>query len=183
MAVLIRLARPEDADDIAVIYRPYVEGTRVTFEEVAPDVAQVVERMANPVHPWLAAERDGQILGYTSTGPMRARAAYRWSVETGIYLTPEAQGQGLGKALLGRHLDLLAAQGFVSAFAGIALPNDASIAVHKSLGFDLMGVERGCGFKLGEWADVSRWQKDLAPRGQPPVELRPFADVWMSLED
>jgi L-amino acid N-acyltransferase YncA len=180
VAVLIRLAGPRDADRIAAIYRPYVETTRITFEEVPPTAADIRERMSNPVHPWLVLEVDGATVGYTSTATMRARAAYRWSVETGIYLEQSAHGRGLGKLLLHRHLDLLERQGFVSAFGGIALPNDASIAVHKSLGFALMGVERGCGYKLGEWADVARFQKDLAPRTVPPAELRPFVEMWQS---
>jgi phosphinothricin acetyltransferase len=101
---------------------------------------------------------------------MRNRAAYRWSVETGIYLVPEAQGRGVGRKLLASHLDLLERQGFMTAIAGIALPNDASAALHEKLGFALSGIERGVGFKLGQWVDVGRWQRDLAPRKSEPGE-------------
>ena len=181
MAVLIRLAGEGDAAAIAAIYRPYVEATRITFEEEAPDAAEMAQRMGNPVHPWLVIEEDGLPLGFTSTSPMRARAAYRWSVETGIYLRPEAQGRGLGVELYSAHLDLLTRQGFVTAFGGIALPNAASVALHEKLGFEQVGTERLCGFKLGEWADVGRWQKDLAPREDGPEEPRPFGDIWPSL--
>jgi L-amino acid N-acyltransferase YncA len=181
MAVLIRLADQADGEAIAAIYRPYVEHTRITFEEDAPDGREIVRRMANPVHPWLVIEQDGEVAGFTSTSPMRARAAYRWSVETGIYLKAEAQGRGLGVELYCAHLDLLTRQGFVTAFGGIALPNPASVALHEKLGFEHVGTERLCGFKLGEWADVGRWQKDLAPRLGQPQEPRLFADVWPSL--
>jgi len=178
VAVLIRLAGAEDASRFAAIYKPYVESTRITFEEVPPTADDIVERMSSPVHPWLAAELAERVVGYASTAPMRARSAYRWSVETGIYLAPEAQGRGVGKMLLMRHVELLERQGFVSGIAGIALPNVASVAAHESAGFRLMGIEEGVGFKLGAWSDVARYQRDLAPRANPPAELRPFADCF-----
>ena len=166
----IRLANDGDAADIAGIYRRYVEEAHFTFEEVPPDAAEIAARMASPIHPWLVAQENGRVLGYASTSPMRNRAAYRWSVETGIYLAPDAQGRGLGYQLLGAHLQLLETQGFVTAVAGIALPNEASVRLHEKLGFRLLGVERGVGFKFGRWVDVARWQRDLAPRTSTPAE-------------
>jgi len=177
MAVLVRLAGPADAAAIAAIYRPYVEGTHISFEEVAPGADEIARRMASPAHPWLVAEEDGRIIGYASTSPMRNRAAYRWSVETGIYLAPDAQGRGLGRRLLEEHLNLLEQQGFVTAIAGIALPNEASIALHEKLGFVQAGTERGVGFKLGKWVDVGRWQRDLAARTDRPGEPLPYAAI------
>ena len=173
MEVAVRLANTSDAAAIAAIYRPYVEQSHFTFEESAPDAAEIAGRMANPLHPWLVAELDGRLLGYASTSAMRDRAAYRWSVETGIYLAREAQGRGIGRQLLAAHLDLLQRHGFVTAIAGIALPNEASVALHEKLGFALLGVERGVGFKLGRWLDVGRWQRDLAPRRVDPGEPHP----------
>lgn len=173
MAILVRLAGESEAEAIAAIYRPYVERSHFTFEEIPPGAADIAGRMRNPIHPWLVAEREGRVLGYASTSPMRNRAAYRWSVETGIYLAPEAQGQGVGRQLLSAHLGLLERQGFVTVIAGIALPNEASVALHEKLGFRLSGTERGVGFKLGRWIDVGRWQKDLAERSSAPGELRP----------
>lgn len=170
MTVRIRRARISDSEAISAIYRPYVANTHFTFEEIAPDSSAIATRMASPIHPWLVAEAEGKLLGYASTSAMRDRAAYRWSVETGIYLAPEAQGRGLGSRLLAAHLELLEQQGFVTAIAGIALPNDRSIALHEKLGFISCGVERGVGFKLGRWIDVGRWQRDLAPRTPAPQE-------------
>jgi L-amino acid N-acyltransferase YncA len=178
MAVLIRVAAAADAAAIAAIYRRYVEQSHITFEEVPPDSAEIAERMSNPIHPWLVAEEDERVLGYVSTSPMRNRAAYRWSVETGIYLAPDAQGRGVGRQLLSAHLDLLERQGFVTAIAGIALPNEASVALHEKLGFTLAGVERGVGFKLGHWIDVGRWQRDLAPRTATPQGPRPAKELF-----
>jgi L-amino acid N-acyltransferase YncA len=177
MAVVIRIASAGDAAAIAAVYRPYVERSHFTFEEAVPDGVEICERLSNPLHPWLVAEEDGTIEGYASTAPMRNRAAYRWSVETGIYLSADAQGRGIGRRLLAAHLDVLERQGFVTAIAGIALPNEASVALHEKLGFTLCGVERGVGFKLGQWVDVGRWQRDLAPRTADPREPVPHASL------
>jgi L-amino acid N-acyltransferase YncA len=177
MAVVIRVAGPGDAAGIAAIYRPYVEQSHFTFEEAPPDGVEIAGRMANPIHPWLVAFEDGRVVGYASTSPMRNRAAYRWSVETGIYLAAEAQGRRVGRQLLSAHLDLLERQGFVTAIAGIALPNEVSVALHEKLGFKLSGIERGVGFKLGRWVDVGRWQRDLAPRSAAPEEPIPFSSL------
>jgi phosphinothricin acetyltransferase len=177
VALSIRLATADDAAAIAAIYRPYVEQSRISFETEPPEADEIVRRMGNPIHPWLVAEQDGRVIAYASTSPMRGRAAYRWSVETGIYVAPDAQGRGIGRKLLEAHLDLLERQGFVTIVAGIALPNDASVALHEKVGFKLSGIERGVGFKHGEWVDVSRWQKDLAPREANPAEPQPFIEV------
>jgi phosphinothricin acetyltransferase len=179
MTALIRLANETDSAAIAAIYRPYVEDSRISFEEDAPDTAGVAQRIASPIHPWLVAEEDGEVLGYASTSPMRNRPAYRWSIETGIYLDPAAQGRGVGRQLLSAHLELLERQGFVTVIAGIALPNDASVGLHEKLGFTLSGIERGVGFKLGEWVDVGRWQKDLACRAATPAEPRSYSGLHL----
>jgi phosphinothricin acetyltransferase len=165
----VRLANEGDAAAIAAIYLPYVEGSRISFEETPPDAAEIVRRMRSPIYPWLVMEDDGGVAGYASTSSMRAREAYRWSVETGIYIAPEMQGRGLGTSLLAAHLELLERQGFVTIVAGIALPNDASVALHEKLGFTLSGIERGVGYKVGQWIDVGRWQRDLAARTDMPV--------------
>jgi L-amino acid N-acyltransferase YncA len=177
MTARIRLAVEADAPAIAAIYRPYVIGTHFSFEETAPGADEIAARMSNPLHPWLVAVEHGRVVGYASTSAMRNRAAYRWTVETGIYLTPPAQGRGIAGRLLGAHLDLLCRQGFVTVIAGIALPNDASVALHEKLGFTLSGIERGVGFKLGEWIDVGRWQRDLASRRTPPLGPEPYLSV------
>lgn len=170
MNAIIRLATRNDSEAISAIYRPYVTSAHFTFEEIAPGPEDMAERVAKPIHPWLVVEEKGRVLGFASTSPMRSRAAYRWSVETGIYLAAAEQGRGLGQVLLAAHLDLLERQGFVTAIAGIALPNPASVALHEKLGFILSGIERGVGFKLGRWIDVGRWQRDLAPRSASPAE-------------
>jgi len=176
---LIRLARAEDAAAIAAVYAPYVNDTFVSFEEEAPGSEEMAKRIAGSVpglYPWLIAEIDGRVVGYASSSPFRTRPAYRWTVETGVYLAPQAQGRGLGRALMERMLGLLTAQCFTAVTAGITLPNAASVALHEKLGFTTCATYRDTGFKLGEWRTVQVFGRDLAPRLTPPLELRLFAD-------
>jgi phosphinothricin acetyltransferase len=173
----IRVAGQADAAAIAAIYAPYVEDTRISFEEIAPGAAEIAMRMSNPLYPWLVAEQEERIVGFANSSAFRARRAYRWSVEVGIYVAPDAKRGGIGRALFERLLDLLTSQGFVTAIGAIALPNEASVGFHEALGFVHTGIYRQVGFKLGEWADVGLWQRDLAPREDSPAEPRPFAEV------
>lgn len=180
MARLIRLAAADDAAAIAAIYRPFVEDGWVSFEERAPGAAEMARRMRGDLpgfHPWLVAEEDGGLLGYAASSPFRARPAYRWAVETGIYLARTAKGRGVGRALLTSLIDLLERQGYVAAIGAIALPNEASVALHEKLGFTHKGTYGGVGFKFGRWLDVGLWQKELAPRGAIPREPRPFTEL------
>ena len=177
MGSRVRLATQTDAAAIAAIYAPYVEDTRISFEEVAPGAAEMAMRMSNPLYPWLVAEQDGRVAGFANSSAFRARRAYRWSVEVGIYVAPDAKRCGLGRSLFGSLLDLLTAQGFVSAIGAIALPNEPSVGFHEALGFTHAGTYSGVGFKLGEWADVGLWQRELAPRMNLPAEPQPFAQV------
>jgi phosphinothricin acetyltransferase len=166
----VRLAIGADAEAIAAIYRPHVEKGRISFEEEAPDAAEMARRMESPLHPWLVAEEERRVIGYASSSPYHRRPAYRWTVETSIYLAPEAQGRGLGRLLLSSLIELLTRRGYVTAIAAVALPNAPSIALHQGLGFERAGTYRGIGFKLGQWIDVSLWQRDLAPRMGEPAE-------------
>lgn len=178
MAVLIRLAEESDAAAIAAIYRHYVEQTPISFEDVAPDAAEMARRMRGDLpgyHPWFVAEEGDRLLGYAASSPFRTRPAYRWTVETGIYLAPDAAGRGVGRELLATQLGVLERQGYVAAIGAIALPNDASVALHEKLGFTYAGTYRGVGFKLGEWLDVGLWEKELAPRSAQPKEPVPYA--------
>ena len=178
---LIRLATAADAAAIAAIYAPYVTDTFVSFEEVAPGAAEMAQRMAGDgsgLHPWLAAEDEGLVIGFASSSAFRSRPAYRWTVETGVYLAAQGQGRGLGRALMERMLGLLACQGFTAVVAGITLPNPASVALHEKLGFGPCATYRDTGFKLGEWRTVQVFARDLSPRLIPPGEVRPFSAVW-----
>ena len=181
MAVLVRLATAADAPAIAAIYRPYVDDSRVSFEEQAPDAAEIARRLVGDrpgYYPWLVAENDGMLVGFASSSPFRTRRAYRWSVETGIYLASGAHRRGYGRLLLERLTDLLARQGYVAAIGAIALPNPASVGLHEALGFVHAGTYRGTGYKMGEWLDVGLWQKDLTRRLPDPPEPLPFEPLF-----
>lgn len=153
---------------MAAVYAEYVRHTAVSFELQPPDDAEIARRMAaRPRLPWLVAVRGEAVVGYCCATSHRARPAYRWSVDCSVYLAPPEQGRGTGRRLYEALLPELRALGHVTACAGIALPNPASVALHESLGFRLVGVYRDVGFKHGSWHDVGWWQLALRP---PPAE-------------
>ncbi len=173
----VRHADPaRDGGACAAIYAPHVRGG-TTFEEHAPDPAAFAARIAEGerTHPWLVLERDGEVAGFAYAGPHRARAAYRWAAEVSVYVAPEAQGTGAGRALYGALLDLLRRQGLRVALAGITLPNPASVGLHEALGFRPVGVFRAIGWKAGAWRDVGWWELALGPRddASPPAPTGP----------
>lgn len=170
--VLIRAATVEDAVAIAALYAPFVATSPATFEEIAPDGAEMARRIAGGeiAYPWFVAEVDGIVVGYTSSTAFRTRSAYRWAVETGVYVAPEAQRRGIARTLAARLIEELRARRFVTAVASITLPNDASVGLHEALGYAQVGRVKGAGYKLGAWADIGYWQRDLAERSVPPGE-------------
>jgi L-amino acid N-acyltransferase YncA len=179
--VRIRRATAEDAAAIASIYAPYVRASVVSFETEAPDAAEMSGRIAalGDLYPWLAAcDEDGAMLGYAYACAFRPRPAYRFSVETTVYVAERAHGRGIGTALYGALLPLLEAQGFVQAIGAITIPNEASIRLHEACGFVRAGTYEKVGFKLGEWRSVGLWQKALAPMAAQPEEPRPVSAVW-----
>ncbi len=174
----IRIASPADAHAVAAIYAPIVRDTAISFETEPPDAQEMARRIEATLvgHPWLTAEaQDGTVDGYAYASRHRERGAYRWSVDVTVYLAPSARGQGLGRRLYGALLPLLVRQGFRSAFAGIALPNDASVALHEAVGFRPAGVYRDVGYKLGAWRDVGWWGLGLTDGDAPGGEPIPFA--------
>lgn len=159
----IRNATVADAPAIQAIYAPIVLNTAISFEEAPPEVEEMAQRMAtiSETYPYLVAERDGTAAGYAYGSVHRARPAYRRSVEVTVYVAEAERGRGVGRALYGALLPMLAEGGFHMAFAGIALPNPASIALHEAAGFERIGVFREIGFKFGRWHDVGWWQRGL----------------------
>ncbi len=161
-----------DAAACAAIYAPYVSETAISFEEVAPDAAQMRARIerATAAHAWLVAEAGGAVVGFAYATPHRERAAYRWACEVSVYVDGEQRRRGVGRALYEVLLPLLCAQRLHVACAGITLPNEASVQLHESLGFEPVGVYREIGFKLDRWHDVGWWQLQLLPAGDAPVD-------------
>jgi len=178
----IRPADPErDAAACAAIYAPSVESTPISFEEVPPDAAEFAARIArySAAHQFLVAEVDGEVAGYAYACRWADRPAYRWSVETSVYVDARRHGEGVGRALYAELFARLRAQGFRIAVAGVTLPNPASIGLHESMGFEPAGALRDIGWKAGSWRDVGYWQLYLQPLGEgtpaEPLPPRPAA--------
>jgi phosphinothricin acetyltransferase len=171
--VRLRAAAPEDAAAIAAIYAPYVSASVISFETEPPDARAMADRIeaGGELYPWIVAEAEGGLIaGYAYACAFRPRHAYRYAVETTVYLSGERVGAGLGKRLYSSLIATLEAQGFAQAIGAITLPNMASVRLHQRLGFVEAGVYRKVGYKLGAWHDVGLWQRSLAAPGDPPQE-------------
>ena len=176
MGPVIRLVTESDAAQIQALYAPYVLHTAISFELEPPTVDDVRQRITKtlPRWPWLVCEHEGEILGYVYAGRHRDRAAYQWSVDVSVYIAERFQRLGVGRALYSALFTILTFQGFYNAFAGITLPNPASVGLHEALGFQPVGVYRAVGYKLGAWHDVGWWHLVLREPSQPcvpPVDL------------
>lgn len=187
MSARIRHATPEDAQAIHEIYAPVVLNTPISFELTLPDIAELAERVRSTQErfPWLVCELEHGVAGYAYASSHRARAAYQWTVETAIYVHSRARRRGVGRGLYAALLAILRLQGFVNAYAGITLPNPASVALHEAVGFKPMCVYRRVGFKLGAWHDVGWWQQalnDYAPDPAPPVPIATVRDLPAAVE-
>ena len=159
----IRGASADDAARCAEIYAPFVTDGWVSFELAAPDAGEMALRIEayRGSHDWLVAEVGDQIIGYAYGAPHRTREAYRTSCDVAVYVDPASARRGVGRALYDALLPMLRARGMHAAFAGIALPNPGSIALHKAMGFTPVGIYREVGWKKGEWRDVGWWQRLL----------------------
>lgn len=157
---MIRAATPADAAALAAIYNPFVASSTATFEEDPVSEAEMARRIQErlPVLPWLVAEDLEGLLGYAYASPWKARSAYRFTVETTVYVAPRAAGRGLGEVLMRALLDDLRNRGFHAAVGIITLPNPASVALHEKLGFVKVAHLREVGLKFGRWIDVGNWQ-------------------------
>jgi len=161
----IRRATLADAAAIARIYNWYVENTVITFEVDPVSDAEMAQRIEHTLakHEWLVSARGDEILGYAYAGRFRERAAYRFVTESTIYLRNGLQGQGLGKPLYRAAIERTFALGYTSLIGAIALPNEASVRLHESLGFEKVGHLRRVGWKHERWIDVGSWQLEKSP--------------------
>jgi len=160
---MIRHCTPDDADQICRIYNHYVRETVVTFEEAPVSTAVMGQRIRDVIArlPWLVWEQDGAILGYAYATPWKVRAAYRHSVESTIYLSPNTTRQGIGTKLYQALLADLKQRDVHSVVGGAALPNPGSVALHEKLGFSKVAEFREIGRKQDRWVDVAYWQLTL----------------------
>jgi phosphinothricin acetyltransferase len=158
----MRPATSADAAPCAAIYAPFVTDSWISFELEPPTADEMAARIADygASHGWLVAEHDGRVTGYAYGSPHRSRAAYASSCDVAVYVDPAFARRGIGRALYGALLPRLAER-FHAAFAGIALPNDASVGLHEATGFTPVGVYREVGWKMDGWRDVGWWQRLL----------------------
>ena len=178
---MIRIAERRDAAQIAEIYRPYVEGTAISFEEDAPSALQIAAKIekVGSEFPFIVYEEPasegapGELLGYAYGTLYRERAAYRWSLEDSVYVRQDSVGKGIGKSLLATLVELLRELGYIKIYAIIAPPNPASVALHDELGFTSLCRFSDTAFKLGRWQAID-WM-ELTLRGIPALPEEPIS--------
>jgi L-amino acid N-acyltransferase YncA len=161
---LVRTAEARDAAEIAEIYNHYVTSSVVTFEEEPVSAEEMARRIAEvraASLPWLVAGEGSRITGYAYAAPWKSRSAYRFSVEVTVYAAAGSAGRGIGSLLYGQLLPILEARNMHAAIGGIALPNEASVALHEKFGFRKVAHFPEVGFKLHRWVDVGYWQRTL----------------------
>lgn len=157
----LRDATPDDAAAIVAIYNHYVTNTVISFEELPVTEVIMRQRIADVqagALPWLVAMVDGKVAGYAYATPWRVRAAYRFSVESSVYIGKDQGGGGLGTALYAALIERLSRSGRHLVIGGIALPNDASVALHEKMGFVKVAHFSEVGLKFDRWVDVGYWQ-------------------------
>lgn len=171
----IRMAVPEDAQEILDIYTPYVTDTAISFEYEVPEPGEFRKRMLDIMKkfPYIVAEEKGHIIGYCYASPFKGRAAYDWSVETTIYLSREYKGRGVGRKLYGKLEELLMAQHILNLNACITYPHPESIAFHERLGYKRVAHFHKCGYKAGVWYDMIWMEKMLGEHKTAPLPVIP----------
>jgi phosphinothricin acetyltransferase len=168
----VRAASRPDATACAAIYSPYVTGTAITFETDPPSPGEMAERIdaISRTHSWLVLEDARRIVGYAYGALFNQRPAYRWVCEVSVYLEPGRRRTGGGRALYDALLPALVERGYRVAVAGMTLPNDASVGLHRAMGFEPVGTYRRIGFKHGSWHDVAWVQRFIGSDEDPPPE-------------
>lgn len=168
----VRIASERDGEGCAAVYAPYVTGTAITFETDPPGGEEMARRIAVALegHCWLVLEEGGRVVGYAYGSRFNPRAAYRWSCEVSVYVEMGRRRTGAGRRLYEELFARLAGRGYRTAIAGMTLPNDASVGLHRVMGFEPVGTYRRIGFKHGAWHDVAWMQRPLAIGDDPPPE-------------
>ncbi len=161
---MIRDATISDSDAIAAIYNHYVSNTVITFEETpvtAAEMASRIESVQASDLPWLVLTENDRIIGYAYATQFKARSAYRFSVESTVYLSPESHGNGYGTSLYECLIAKLQALGIKNIIGCITLPNPASVALHEKMQMKQVGQFPDIGYKFDQWLDVGYWQLSL----------------------
>jgi len=175
----IRVATIADAPTVHAIYAPIVRDTFISFEVDAPSTEEIAQRISKTLskHPWLIFEDSEGVAGYAYAAQHRDRLAYQWSVDVSCYVHERARRRAIATRLYNALFRILERQGFTNAFAGIAVPNEASVGMHAAVGFLPIGTYVEVGYKCGDWRDVTWMQRRLArPAAQPSAPI-PFASL------
>jgi len=169
---IFRFARGDDAPSIAAIYAPSITERSTSFELTPPDASEMRRRieLVQQQYPWLVCETPDGVVGYAYATAHRDRAAYRWSVDAATYISERAHRQGIARALYTRLFEILVLQGYRSIYAGITLPNPASLELHKAMGFREVGIYHDVGYKLGKWHNTIWLERSLAEHVVEPSE-------------
>lgn len=157
---MIREVRVSDAKSIAAIYNYYVVNTVITFEEDIVSTGEMKDRIKNITSklPWIVFEEDGEIFGYAYASEWKSRCAYRYSVESTVYVDNKKKREGVGTQLYRELLAKITAMDIHAVIGGIALPNEGSIALHEKLGFEKVAQFKEVGYKFNSWIDVGYWE-------------------------
>ncbi len=180
----IRWVKTTDAREALSVYAPYVQHTAVSFEYEVPTLTAYEENISaiTAEYPWLVCCINNQVIGFAYAGTFRTRPAYKWSVESTIYLEKQWQSLGIGKLLYQTLIHLLKMQGFVNVFAGVAIPNPGSEQLHLSVGFREAGIFNHIGYKNGSWHTTKWYQLLLQPLTANPSLPLPVKQVYLSRE-
>jgi phosphinothricin acetyltransferase len=175
----IRLAVPSDSEEILTIYAPYVTDTAVSVETEVPSVRDFAARIEgiSAQYPYLVYTVDDKIVGYAYASKFRERAAYRFGVETSIYVSDKHHGGGIAGKLYACLFALLGRQGYKIAYAGYSEPNEKSRKFHSKCDFHVVGTYRNTGYKLGKWVDVTWMEKALGEFDANPKEPIPIGSI------
>ena len=175
----IRQAKPEDAEKLLAIYKPYVEKTAITFEYEVPTVEEFKQRICHTLekYPYLVAEENEMPVGYCYVSAFKGRAAYDWSVETSIYVKGDCRKSGIGRALYKTLEEVLSLQHVCNLCACIAYPNPPSIRFHEAFGYETVAHFHKSGFKSGQWYDMVWLEKTLTKHEIPPLPFRPYPEI------
>lgn len=182
----IRVAKIEDAEELLAIYAPYVKNTAISFEYDVPSLEEFQGRMKNILqkYPYLVAERDGEIVGYTYAGAFKQRAAYNWDVETTIYVKQDCRKSGIGRQLYAALEEALSRQNILNLNACIGYPETEdeyltknSVQFHEHLGFRMVGEFKKCGYKFNRWYNMVWMEKHIGEHTEHPYSVRTFDEI------
>ena len=184
--ITLRIATPDDASALLAIYAHYVQHTAITYEYDVPTLADFRARIAHTLemYPYIAAERNGELIGYAYTSAFHARAAYKWSAETSIYTRLDCHGLGLGRRLYDVIERISRAQNIVNLNACIAYPETEdeyltknSVQFHEHIGFSYVGEFHNCAYKFGRWYNMVWMEKSIAEHISTPAPVVPFPEM------